>query len=366
MMQASRYSAYGIGTFFQEVLTNAVKTCGLKNQPTITQPPVIPPASSPKPYCVTNRFYNIKSGDNCTVIALANSVSSADLFNANNGVSSNMSTCTDLASPGSRLCLPLACTTYRLQPADDCDTASWRANVSDIRAYNTYIDSTCSNLHSEPILGSVLCASPPGGRSPSPSPGNNSPGLGPGTTTGFGTDLVAPPSGSPVAKGTTTLCGKWYLALKDITCDEALTRNGIYMELFLAVNPSIKSAASCSRDLLPGTAYCVAPLRIWATPYTDAGCWKNTAAGGVLGDMTMNSTAMTVLKCADWCVMEQGYSVFGVGKGTNCFCDTALNKGSVNSNGCSMTCGGDGKVKCGGATDVSVFTTGSGVRVRTG
>ncbi|KAK1749925.1 pectate lyase superfamily protein-domain-containing protein [Echria macrotheca] len=366
MMQASRYSAYGTDVFFQKALGLAVKTCGLKNQPTTTQPPVIPPTSSPKPYCVTNKFYTIKAGDNCTTIALANSVSSADLFNANNmnGVSSNMSTCTNLAPPGSTLCLPMTCKTYRLQAADDCDTASWRANVSDIRAYNTFIDAACSNLHSESILGSVLCSSPPGGAFTDPGPANGTTGF-PGASTGFGTDFVAPPSGTPVAKGTTTLCGKWYIAVKDITCDEVLTRNGIYMELFLSVNPSIKSSASCSRDLVPGTAYCVAPLRIWATPYVDAGCWKNSGATGVLGDMSTNSTSMTVLKCAEWCIMDQGYPVFGLSKGTSCFCDTALNKGSVQSDGCTTVCGGDSKVKCGGSADVSVFTTGTGVRVRT-
>lgn len=69
----------------------------------------------------------------------------------------------------------------------------------------------------------------------------------------------------------------------------------------------------------------------------------------MLGDMSMNSTAMTVLKCADWCIMDQGYPVFGLGKGMNCYCDVALNKGNVESNGGTSACSGDGKVKCGGA-----------------
>ena len=73
-------------------------------------PPLSPPTPTPAPFCVSNNFYTAQAGDTCDVIALAKSVSSVDLFNANQGVIQNCGT----LRVGASLCLPLQCTTYKL------------------------------------------------------------------------------------------------------------------------------------------------------------------------------------------------------------------------------------------------------------
>lgn len=319
---------------------------------TATQAPLVSPTPTPPPFCVSNNLYTVQSGDTCDTIALAKSVSSVDLFNANPEIQN----CSTLPV-GSSLCLPLTCTTYQLHSDDDCGTASWYAEIPDIKLYNPWINVWCDNLHSEAVVGSVLCASPLGGTYNHPAPPDSTSSF-PQSSTGYGTDLTAPPAGHPVAAGTTTLCGKWYTAVAGDTCDRMLLANGINMELFVAANPSVHDAA-CSTDIVAGTSYCVGPLRMWDVQYLALGCYTN-ADGPVLGDdVSQTSTSLTVLKCGEFCLLDQGYPVFGIQNGDTCLCDTSLNNGSVSATtACNVPCSGDSGSTCGGGGGaVTVFST---------
>jgi hypothetical protein len=224
MMQSSPYSVYRLSTFYQRALKKAVATCPLDaSTPTSPQPAPIP--SAPRiNVCVSDTRYTARAGDNCNSIALANSVSSAGLLNANKNLPSIVN-CSSIAA-GMDLCLPPKCATYTLQNNDTCADVAYSHGLvtDDLLRWNSWIDPTCSNLAvARPILGRIICISPPGGafNPPGGSNGTNTGGGGDGGT-GYSTELAAPPAGAPVAARTTRNCGVWHVARAGDTC-EALT-----------------------------------------------------------------------------------------------------------------------------------------------
>ncbi|KAH7010460.1 hypothetical protein EDB80DRAFT_682916 [Ilyonectria destructans] len=118
---------------------------------------------------------------------------------------------------------------------------SWK----DIVDWNAGIDPRCSNIWSTtPFWDRVLCVSSPGGKfvlllpSNNITPGNGNAGGPGGSGDRYSNDVVLPPEGGTVAKGTTDRCGE----------------SAVAMSLFLEVNPSLGTVATkCSEDLAVGT-----------------------------------------------------------------------------------------------------------------
>ena len=160
MMQQSTYSIYSTVSWYQTALKAMQARCSLTG-PTDVQPPLVV-VPTPDPFCVSDKYYTTKAGDTCNDIALANDVSSANVFYAAIAAGATRG-CSELPT-GLEICVPLTCTTYLLQSTDDCFTASARAGVRDIALYNPWIDDGCDNLHeANATLGSVVCASALGG-----------------------------------------------------------------------------------------------------------------------------------------------------------------------------------------------------------
>ncbi|KAK4441988.1 pectate lyase superfamily protein-domain-containing protein [Podospora aff. communis PSN243] len=140
------------------------------------------------------------------------------------------------------------------------------------------------------------------------------------------------------------------------TCDTVLMRHGINMELFVAANPSV-APATCTQDLVPGRAYCVAPLRIFNVPYSHQGCWEHPT-NEVVVDSALAVESGDWWGCGAYCFVEKGYSVFGIRDGTDCFCGDYLNNGSVvaanPASSCDTSCVMAGF--CCGEEAFSVFT----------
>lgn len=346
MMQASRYSAYAVMPFFQEVLARAAQECSSKVA-TTTQEPLVSPTAVSTPFCVSNTYHTVAVGETCDTIALARNVSSVDLFNGND----NIHNCSSLAA-GSQLCLPLACDTYQLRSDDDCGTASYYAGVVDIRQFNPWINLWCDNLHAEAVVGSVLCVSPQGGSYNRSAPANSTSHF-PRRSTGYGTRWEYPPS-TP-ARDTTLLCGGWYVAIAGDACDKVLVKSGINMELFVAANPSV-GASTCTTDLSPGYAYCIGPLRIFNIDYFYLGCYVRPG-GNVLGDVSITVDDGSLFACGAYCLIGMGYLAFAMFNRTTCLCDEHMNNGSVlaaSPFACNSGCPIAGE--CGGTEAYSVFS----------
>ncbi|KAJ6783011.1 hypothetical protein PWT90_09190 [Aphanocladium album] len=126
MMQASPLSAYVVDSIFKHDLEVVNARCGL-NLPTDPQPPPEKPPSNPS-YCLSNSYYTTAAGDNCTSIALAHGVSSADLLNGNREVTP-IANCTTVPV-GVKLCLPLGCKTYTIKDKDTCDSIGYDNSIA--------------------------------------------------------------------------------------------------------------------------------------------------------------------------------------------------------------------------------------------
>jgi hypothetical protein len=145
------------------------------------------------------------------------------------------------------------------------NSATWQ----DIVEWNMGIDAQCSNLYgAEPSFGTTICVSPPGGKTDPDRPGNstipgngNSGGHG-GSGDGYADDVTKPPSGI-IADGTTKNCGDYIQGQKNIGCPGMIAPYAMTMDLFLAINPSLKSVAECTSDLKDGVWYCLHPVRWW-------------------------------------------------------------------------------------------------------
>ncbi|KAJ6785284.1 hypothetical protein PWT90_01084 [Aphanocladium album] len=94
----------------------------------------------------------------------------------------------------------------------------------------------------------------------------NAPGGGTGQaspTVGYSDTLADSPDGVPIALKTTSNCGKWHVAKDGDTCQALQLENGIASEQLMKINRSINKATTCDQSLVPGSAYCVSPLRTW-------------------------------------------------------------------------------------------------------
>ncbi|RAK77743.1 uncharacterized protein BO72DRAFT_427845 [Aspergillus fijiensis CBS 313.89] len=257
LMQANGYSGV-YNDDWQSTYEYVAKTCNLQVADFDPTPSVFNVSlPSEQPNCVSGSFYTSQEGDSCDSIALSHNVSAATMYYTN----SNLLNCTDVPA-GTQLCLPLECgSTYTVQPNDTCTSIAIEnfVGTQNIVAWNSQLNSNCSNLHSgDPFWGSMLCVSPPGGTYTGQPLSNGS--------TSTETEAVNPPFGVTVAPGTTTDCAGWYThdLNSNLTCTEICLSNQISIHMFIAANPSLNQS-TCDTNLTVGDAYCIDPLTGFTT-----------------------------------------------------------------------------------------------------
>ncbi|KAH6970281.1 hypothetical protein DER45DRAFT_582383 [Fusarium avenaceum] len=212
------------------------------------------------------------SGDSCDSIALSQGLSAATMYYIN----SNIFDCNKIAA-GTKLCLPLSCTKiYQVQKGDTCLDIAFNSGImsDQLLSYNSQINWNCTNLHdADPYWGSTLCVSTPGGIYAGQPINNNTASADP--------QRVDPPSGTPVANGTTLECSHWFTYDGTLSCTQICLANNVAINLLTEINPSL-SKTTCDKDLLVGNAYCVEPIAGWDQPM---------ATGTVVPGITATSTA---------------------------------------------------------------------------
>jgi hypothetical protein len=281
MMQSSPYSYYD--EFYKTKLETIQSRCGISGDTSIPPSLIIEEREEDTPFCLSDVTCTTVEGDTCRSIALDFSVASAALYIGNQDLIRDCSR----VVPNQKLCIPLSCQyTHVLQDDDTCDSieeANFKTMIYPttgipfaLRDLNPWIDPFCTNLHDRSTAhGRVLCLTPQGGVYVY-NPSATNPGYGYGyghdpndDHLGYGSYLVEPPENTTVAEGTTMRCGKWHTASEGETCPAICVQAGITHPLFVAVNPSLgNDSVACSRSVVPGVTYCMAPLRGWH--YTDS------------------------------------------------------------------------------------------------
>ncbi|KAJ4245208.1 hypothetical protein NW762_014078 [Fusarium torreyae] len=231
--------------------------------------------------CVSGKIHVAKDGDSCDSIALAQGVSAATMYYIN----SNIFDCTKIDA-GTKLCLPLTCTKiYKVQEADTCLDIALNANIlkDQLLSFNSQLDWNCSNLHDAvPYWGSTLCVSTPGGTY-SGQPLN--------TTEPVDPQVVDPPSGAPVANGTTKDCSHWFTHDGSLSCTQICLAYEIPINIFTGANPSLNKT-TCDTDLVVGNAYCLEPVAGWDQPSaTETVSAGNTATASASGTKSAAATS---------------------------------------------------------------------------
>lgn len=256
---------------------------------TATQTAVYATATVPAPsnlaYGTTTqcgRYYVVQSGDDCSLIALNNTIAISLFEEINPSVNAN---CSNLV-PGLSYCVfPTAnwnstntttttttTATYITAPApapsgttDDC--YKWHVIVSgdycglleneygitfaQLQFWNPSLNSTCGNL----ILGDAYCVDGPSMSSTTGSGGTVTPTSTTTTTvstTASVTSSVSVPG--PTQTGITSSCTQYYLVQSGDTCDSIVAEFDITITEFEEWNPAVGS--NC--NIWGGYAYCVA------------------------------------------------------------------------------------------------------------
>lgn len=73
---------------------------------------------------------------------------------------------------------------------------------------------------------------------------------------------IDPPSGTPVANGTTLECSHWFTYDGSLGYTQSCFANDIAIDLFIEVNPSL-SKTSYNKDLIIGNTYYVKLVVVW-------------------------------------------------------------------------------------------------------
>ncbi|KAM0545773.1 hypothetical protein ACHAPJ_011197 [Fusarium lateritium] len=282
IMQADAYT----GVYDEDVRTSyeyVAKTCGLDvdnfnatdSAFNVTNP------DTTSNMCVSGKTYVAEDGDSCDSIALAQGVSAATMYYIN----SNIFDCTKIAA-GTKLCLPLTCTKiYKVQEADTCLDIALNANIlkDQLLSFNSQLDWNCSNLHdADPYWGSTLCVSTPGGTY-SGQPLKNTEPVDP--------QVIDPPSGAPVANGTTKKCSNWFTHDGSLSCTQICLAYEIPINLFTEANPSLNKT-TCDTDLVVGNAYCLGPVLGWDQPTATATVSpRKTATASATGTKSAAATS---------------------------------------------------------------------------
>jgi LysM repeat protein len=124
---------------------------------------------------------------------------------------------------------------YTTVSGDTCDkiTTSSSITFAQFRAWNPYIDSTCSNLWAD----TAYCVA---GASATT------------TSSSSAAATVSPPA--PTNDGANSACAKWHTVVSGDTCDAIDARYGITFAQFRTWNPHVDGTCS---NIWAGYAYCV-------------------------------------------------------------------------------------------------------------
>jgi len=160
----------------------------------------------------------------------------------------------------------------------------------------------------------------------------------------MGSALVA--GNTPDVTGCSMICNGDQNSL----CGGANRLNMYKKAAFAAVNSTSGAASTTANTTAASTP--VAPSGPTAVltvgNYVFQGCYSEATNGKALtGAAYSNSTSMTIEMCAADC---NGFSMFGVEYGQECYCGNTLEAGSVkvaNQNDCSFTCPGNKTEYCG-------------------
>lgn len=261
MRQASQYSAYD-AIHDPDRIDHINKHCNL-HIPNEVPPPLIPQKAPEEPFCPSNIYHTTQEGDTCASIAKIYSVASYALYTGNR---EKIVRC-DMMQPGQKLCIPLTCDIYELQPEDTClsieiEQIGIRPSSVSLRTYNPWINWDCSNLQfSRDFDGGILCISPQGGKATGTSKvlhGN----VIPSRAIGYTEDAHAPPLQANLAVGTNRNCGKWHKVKEEETCAMICIQEQINIDLLVAVNTAL-DRLDCSAKLVMNTTICVSPRITW-------------------------------------------------------------------------------------------------------
>ncbi|KAK1995810.1 pectin lyase-like protein [Colletotrichum falcatum] len=334
MMQQSTYSVFNTVPWYQTALEAIRARCSVQGSTDVPPPLIVVP--TPDPFCVSDKHYTIRAGDTCNSIALANDVSSANVFYAAAAAGATRG-CGDLPADLT-ICLPLTCETYLLRATDDCFSASAAVGIEDIALYNSWIDDGCDNLHeANATLGSVVCVSPLGGTY-IPGAATNTSGIPGGGAANYSSVAVRPPAGATVAPKTATdHCGLWYVARQGDTCGYITMTYSVGLSLLARMNPSIdtKTSGGCSSSVVPGYAYCMSPV--------------------LLGPVWADEGSMTLDACAKACSTD-GYSLAGLKGPEMCLCGDQVSINSIRLSASACTAGPDQGLSLYGLSDDAKLT----------
>ncbi|KAG7428355.1 Glucan 1,3-beta-glucosidase [Fusarium oxysporum f. sp. raphani] len=367
MMQASPFSYYRKEPYYQNALKAAVSRCPLSNQPRSAKDSPFPSETTEDAICLSDVKYVTQSGDTCDSLALKYSVSSAAIFIGNPDILD----CNNI-DPGVSICLPLQCSTYKLETDDTCMSVAIATGLQPdtIRLLNPWIHELCCNIQTATeTLGRVICTTTPGGKYEHDVNSTNSDPA----YSEYADKSVLPPKGATIAQGTTEYCGRWYTVQKGDDCARVLVQHHISLLLFTSANPSV-SQDTCSSDLIPGQTYCVGPTkdafvdRTPIPPYWRYGCYARQQDTGnhsvLIFDEVNHVKPMSIVACQSYCLSYSWY-VFGLQNGDSCLCDSRLRMDSrlVDDSKCNIHCNGNTTNLCGGSDAVQVFSDESLLRV---
>ncbi|KAL2220509.1 hypothetical protein M432DRAFT_637042 [Thermoascus aurantiacus ATCC 26904] len=126
-------------------------------------------------------------------------------------------------------------------------------------------------------------------------------GLAPTNAAEYAEETVVPPG--ITAAGTTLNCGKWILVQAGDYCQALSLSNGISLDLFYLINPSIHKPA-CD-NLIPGLYYCAQPTYRWNV--TDD---NSTAPIPTAVPAPGPTPSGTTLDCTRWYQVQPGDNCF--------------------------------------------------------
>ncbi|KAH7329285.1 LysM domain protein [Stachybotrys elegans] len=266
MMARTPYSTYD--EYYKERLEYIFSRCGEKG-PTEIPEPVIP-LPDDEDVCLSGKKHLTVEGETCDSIALKHSIASAALQMTN---VDKISDCSDIEG-GLELCLPLGCEkTHVVKEGEACigievDLYGTGVRGGDIRLYNPWVYSDCSNLWdaSESIYGHVICLSPQNGAS------NTTAGEGavarPTRYNRQGWLPTTAPADANIPEGTTPRCSVWYTVRpSDIgrtSCAVICAAGGSTIDLLMDANKSLGSKTTeCDGKIKGGMTYCARPAVGW-------------------------------------------------------------------------------------------------------
>ena len=209
--------------------------------------------------CYSGNRYTTKVGDTCISIAKTKNVGAGALWAINPELGRR---CKRIKA-GLDICLPETCKTYEVKSQDtslsiESENEIWYSGT--LIGFNPILNKFCSNLE----INDIICVSPPGE--------DFTPTLIPGMPTavasGYATASVAPPLDGPIASGTTSGCGLYYMATAQDSCARMCLMGDIDFSFFRWINPSI---GELCEEVLVGSYYCLRPTKNWANHVGNGG-----------------------------------------------------------------------------------------------